>query len=196
MTSSDIILTQEHQATQRKVLLTKISDRDLEHLIKLARDPDLVKLMGWDTSFELKNSEQFIQALSERALPFSEPSPPLILGIFLGFSSYPIGYVVLKGVNKTLKTAEVGVAVLDNKYRSKGYGKLALHRIIIYAFSILNIELIESTILASNKASINMCKKLGFFIREYMQQAWSMPDGNLVDIVWMELKREQFKKIR
>jgi len=33
-----------------------------------------------------------------------------------------------------LLTTEIGIAILDKKYRNKGYGTLGLKRLIIYTF--------------------------------------------------------------
>lgn len=82
-------------------------------------------------------------------------------------------------------------SVLDKRYRNKGYGKLALKRLIIYAFDELNIQTIGSVILLSNKSSINMFKNLGFVVRETMYKSWAMPNGKLADMVLMELKNQE-----
>ena len=81
-----------------------------------------------------------------------------------------------------LFTAEIGIAILDKKYRNKGYGTLALKRLIIYAFQELYIQTIGAAILLSNKASINMFKNLGFVVTEIMYKSWPMPNGDLADV--------------
>ncbi|MGB3513903.1 MAG: GNAT family N-acetyltransferase [Microcoleaceae cyanobacterium] len=185
-----ILLEQEHKATGFKVFLTSMEDHHIKHLIKLAQDQSLIDLLGWNTFFELDNTEQFIQAISDYTLPYSRKSQPVIFGVYLQPESLPIGYVLLKGFNLDLLTAETAVAILDKKYRNKGYGKLALKRMIIYAFDELHIQTIGATILLSNQSSINMVKNLGFVVREIMYKSWSMPNGELADMAWMELKNQ------
>lgn len=185
-----ILLEQEHKKTGFKVFLASMEDSHIKHLIKLAQDPSLPDLLGWNTFFELDETEQFIEAISSYALPYSRKSQPLVFGVYLDPESLPIGYVVLKGLNTDLLTSEIGVAILDQKYRSKGYGKLALKRLVIYAFDELQIKTIGSAILSSNKSSINMAKNLGFIVSEIMYKSWPMPNGDLVDMVLMELTKE------
>ncbi len=185
-----ILLEQEHKKTGFKVFLASMEDSHIKHLIKLAQDPSLPDLLGWNTFFELDETEQFIEAISSYALPYSRKSQPLVFGVYLDPESLPIGYVVLKGLNTDLLTSEIGVAILDQKYRSKGYGKLALKRLVIYAFDELQIKTIGSAILSSNKSSINMTKNLGFIVSEIMYKSWPMPNGDLVDMVLMELTKE------
>lgn len=181
------ILEQEHKPTGRKVFLASMEDSHIKHLIKLARDPILINLMGWNTFFEPDDTEQFIEAISSYALPYSRKSQPLVFGVYLDPEDLPVGYAVLKGMNIDLLTAEIGVAILDKKYRNKGYGKLGFKRLVNYALNQLHIQTIGAAILLSNKSSINMCKNLGFVVREIMYNSWQMPNEDVVDMVWMEL---------
>ena len=185
-----ILLEQEHQATKAKIFLASMDHNQLEHLIKLARDPSLMDLLGWNTFFELDEKEEFIEAISSYALPYSQKSQPLVLGIYLDPEELPIGYVVLKGFNMDLFTAEIGIAILDNKYRNKGYGKLASKRMISYSFAELNLQTIGASILLSNQTSINMFKSLGFVEREILYKSWPMPNGELADMILMEVTNQ------
>ena len=168
--------------------LTSIDQDHIKHLINLAQDSSLIDLMGWDTFFDPNNTEEFIEAISCYVLPYSRPSQPLIFGVYLDLESFPIGSVVLKGLNMELLTSEIAVAILDQKYRNKGYGRLALKRLITYAFDELHIQIIAASILSSNQRSINRVRKLGFVVREIMYKSWQMPNGDLADMLWMELK--------
>lgn len=185
-----ILLEQEHKPTGLKVFLASMEDSHIKHLIKLARDPSLPDLLGWNTFFELDETEQFIEAISSYAFPYSRKSQPLVFGVYLDPAEFPIGYVVLKGLNMELLTTEIGVAILDQKYWNKKYGTLALKRLISYTFDELHIQTIGSVILSSNNRSIKMCKNLGFVVREIMHKSWPMPNGDLVDMVLMELTKE------
>lgn len=191
MMTEKVILEQQHKATGTTIFLTSMEDEHVRHLIQLARDPDLSDLMGWSPFFEPNETEKFVEAISCIALSYSRKSQPIVLGISLDLEALPIGYTVLKGLNMDMLTAEVGLAVLDRKYRTRGYGRLGLKRIVNYAFDELNIETIGAAILSSNVGSINMCKKTGFIIREIMRNSWPMPDGTLADMTWMEVKRQR-----
>lgn len=191
--TNNVLLEKTHKATGLRIFLTPMSDRHIQHLILLARDPSLIDQMGWNTFFELEDTEKFIQDISAFVLPYSQLSQPLVLGIYLDLTSLPIGYAVLKGLNMTLLTAEIGVAILDRKHRNGGYGRLALQRMVKYAFSDLNLQKIGATILLSNTSSINMCKKTGFVVKEIMTDSWSMPNGDITDMVWMEVTQETWR---
>ncbi|OZH54355.1 hypothetical protein AFK68_11500 [Hydrocoleum sp. CS-953] len=146
-----ILLEQEHKAAGSKFFLASMANSHIKHLIKLAQDESLIDLLGWNTFFQPNETEEFIEAISSYAFPYSRKSQPLPFGIYLNLENFPIGYVVLKGLNLDLFTAEIGIAILDEKYRNKGYGTLALKRLIIYAFNELHIQTIGAVILLSNK---------------------------------------------
>ena len=164
-----------------------MEESHIQHLIKLAQDPSLPDLVGWNTFFEVDETEKFIEAISSYAFPYSRKSQPLAFGVYLAPEKLPIGYVVLKGLNMDLFTTEIGVAILDKKYRGKDSGKLALNTLINYTFNQFNLQRIGAVILLSNKRSINLFKKLGFVIIEIMYKSWPMPNGDLADMVLMEL---------
>ena len=121
-----IFLEQEHKTISRKIYLASMENNHIKHLIKLAQDPGLIDLMGWHPSFKIDDVEQFIQVISSYVLPYSRKNQPLVFGIYLDLEDFPIGYVVLKGLNQDLLTVEIGMAILDQKYRHKGYGSLRI----------------------------------------------------------------------
>lgn len=186
-----ILLEQEQKATGLKIFLASMEDSHIKHLIKLAQDPSLPDLVGWNTFFEPDETEQFIEAISSYAFSYSRNSQPLAFGVYLDPEKLPIGYVVLKGLNMDLLTAEIGVAILDKKYRHKGYGQLGLKRIVNYAVDELQIKTIGAAILLSNKSSIKMCKNIGFVVTEILYNSWPMPNGELADMVLMEFTSER-----
>lgn len=190
---SKTILEQANPATGSKVFLTFMADSHIRHLIKLARDPDLMDSMGWNTFFEEDDMEGFIESISCFSFPYSQKSQPIVFGIYLESGELPIGYVALKGLNRDLLTAEIAVAILDKQFRDKGYGRLALKRMISYAFHELDIKTIAAAILVSNRMSTNMVKRLGFVVKEVMYNSWPLPSGELADMLWMEVTSETWK---
>ena len=172
--------------------LSLMSDKHIKHLIKLAQNPQLSDLMGWDTFFEDEDITGFLSAISEYALPHSKPSQAVVFGIYPNFEVLPIGYVVLKGFNQDLRTAEIGTAILEQKF--KGLGRLATGLAIEYGFSQLQLKTISATILCSNKNSINMTKKLGCVTKEILHKSWALPNGELADMVWQEVNNTTWKQ--
>ena len=110
----------------------------------------------------------------------------MVLGIYVQSKTQPIGYVVLKGLNMELFTAEVGIAILDQRYWRQGIGRKALRLIMDYAVQKLRIQTLAAAVLVTNQRSILLFQRLGFKIRETWYQSWSMPSGELADMLWLE----------
>jgi len=191
--SKIVVLEQAHKATGSNMVLTLMEDSHIKYLIKLAKEPTLSDAMGWDTFFAEDDIDGFIESVSNFALPYSRKSPPILFGIYLKPRELPIGYVALKGLNKDLLTAEIAVAILEQQFDGKGYGRLALQRMITYGFQELHLKTIAAAILVSNKMSTNMVKKLGFVVKEIMYKSWPMPNGELADMLWMEVTSETWQ---
>lgn len=189
MENPKTVLEQKHRKTNTTIFLASLSVPHLQHLMNLARDPSLGERMGWSPYFEPDETELFIDAISCIALPYSIQANPAVFGIYPNLEQWPVGYAVLKGINHELGTAEAGIAVLDPDYNTRGFGRLALDRIVRYAFDELHLSAVGAAILATNNQSINMCRKTGFGMREVMPDSWTMPDGRVVDMLWMERRR-------
>ncbi|MGV6808517.1 MAG: GNAT family N-acetyltransferase [bacterium] len=181
-------LKYDHPATGSSIVLKQMPTSHIKHLITLAQDTSLIAMMGWDTHFERDDIKGFIGAIAECTFAYSRPSHFLVWGIYLPAEDFPIGYAILKGINHDLRTAEVGVAILDTYYRPKGYGRLVLQCTSKYAFEELGLGKLGVAILASNKSSINMCKRTGF--QCIKTDNWEMPDGTTEAMWLMDVTRE------
>ena len=195
MINQNIVLEKNHKGTGLKLFLALMEDTHIQHLIKLAKNPDLIDLMGWNIDFEADNIEKFIETITYYGFPYSRKSQPILFGIYLNLNNLPIGYVVLKGFNMELLTAEIGIAILDPKYSKKGYGKLATIRTIDYAFNDLLLQKIGAVIMSSNKISINLSQKLGFETRNILYNSWKITNNQLVDMLLIELTKEKWAYI-
>ncbi|MBE9067416.1 GNAT family N-acetyltransferase [Leptolyngbya cf. ectocarpi LEGE 11479] len=166
--------------------MAALKDAHIQHLIRLAQDPMLTDLMGWDTCFAEHETAAFIEAISLFAFPYSRTSEPVVFGIYVKSQTCPIGYVVLKGLNTDLCTAEVGIAILDRQYWHQGIGREALRLIMDYGVNKLQLHTLAAAALATNKRSIQLFQKLGFKVRETWYRSWPMPNGDLADMLWLE----------
>lgn len=182
-----VTLERQHLKGQDEIFIQPMENEHISHLIMLANEPRLSCLLGWSPSFEPHETEEFIQAISLFAFPYSRAGDPLAFGIYHVTQTLPIGYVVLKGINWEIGSAEIGIAILDEIYRNKGYGTLAITQLIDHTFHELDFQLIGAAVLVSNIASVNLFQKLGFVIKTTLYNSWTMADGSVEDMLEMEL---------
>lgn len=172
-----------------KVYLSPIEENHLFQYMSLSDDPELLSTMGW-RPFETDEKDRFLHAVEALTLPYCGDGEPITFSIITTEGHFPIGYVTLKGINYDKATAELGIAIMDSRYFSSGYGSDALILAADFAFNNLQLLTIGLTVFPSNIRAIKAYEKVGFTIVDVLEKAWTMPDGERADMLLMELKKE------
>lgn len=171
------------------VYLSPITHHQISHLIDFSDDPELIETMGWHP-FQHNESERFIKAIEVLTLPDRGNGDPITFCIIAQKNDVPIGYVTLKGINQYKARAEIGIAIMDRQYRSGGYGTEALKLAADYAFNTMNLASIALTVFTSNIRAIKAYEKVGFKTIGLLKKSWTMPNGNKIDMLLMELNKK------
>ena len=170
------------------VYLSPITQNHITHLIGFSDDPELIKTMGWHP-FRCNENERFIKTIEIFTLPDCGNGDPITFSILLQKNNVPIGYVTLKGVNNVKAKAEIGIAIMDKRYRSRGHGTEALTLAADYAFNTMNLISIGLAVFPSNTRAIKAYEKVGFMTVDILKNSWTMPNGKQVDMLLMELNK-------
>jgi len=83
--------------------------------------------------------------------------------------SMPIGFMGLSRIDKTNRNADAFIAIGDDKYRGKGFGKIAMQYLVDYGFDKLGLHKINLGVFEKNIPAVNLYKKLGFVIEGIMR---------------------------
>ena len=81
----------------------------------------------------------------------------------------PIGFLGLSHIDKTNRNADAFIAIGDDKYRGKGFGKIAMKYLIDYGFIKLGLHKINLKVFEKNIPAVNLYKKLGFVVEGIMK---------------------------
>ncbi len=168
-----------------KVYLSPIEEGHLVRYMSLSDDPELIDTMGW-RPFQAGEEERFLRTLEVLTLPRCGDGGAVTFSIVTKEGNCPIGYVTLKGINREALLAELGIAIMDGRYRSGGYGSDALTLALDYAFSTLHLRVVGLTVFPSNTKALRAYEKAGFKRVAVLEQAWMMPDGEQADMLLME----------
>lgn len=77
-----------------------------------------------------------------------------------------IGEIIIKNIEEQ-KSATLGIAMKNTKYKDRGFGTKAEQLAIKYVFNELNIPILYADSILSNKRSQHVLEKVGFkFIKE------------------------------
>ncbi|TSC94818.1 MAG: N-acetyltransferase GCN5 [Candidatus Berkelbacteria bacterium Athens1014_28] len=84
-------------------------------------------------------------------------------------NSKPIGFMGLSNISKSNKNADLFIAIGDDQYRGKGFGKLAMKWLINYAFEKLKLHKINLGVVKDNTPAVKLYHSLGFVIEGEMK---------------------------
>ena len=82
------------------------------------------------------------------------------LAVILG--GKPIGEIVLKNIDQDRKCCAMGITMVNDSYKGKGYGTTAERMVLQYAFGELGMETVYADSLRGNLRSQHVLKKVGF----------------------------------
>jgi RimJ/RimL family protein N-acetyltransferase len=172
-----------------RVYLSPITQNHITHLIGFSDDPELIDTMGWHP-FRCNENERFIKTIEILTIPDCGNGNPITFSIITQKNDVPIGYVALKGINDVKAKAEIGIAIMDRRYRSEGHGTEALTLAADYAFNTMNLVSIGLAVFPSNTRAIKAYEKAGFKTVDILKNSWIMPNGKQVDMLLMELNKK------
>lgn len=81
-------------------------------------------------------------------------------------TNVPVGLVDLYNIDFTIETAEVGIAIIDEVNRRKGFASAALDEIKEYAGNVIGVYCLRSFVEVDNLPSTILFKSLGYEIEE------------------------------
>ncbi len=171
-----------------KVYLAPVDKRHLFRYMRLSDDPELIRTMGW-YPFQQDEIERFVNALDTPTLPCCNDGPPLTVSIMTRSGDLPIGYVTFKGIDYDNAAAELAIAIMDRRYRSRGYGSDAISLAADHAFHTMHLRVLGLTVFPANVRAIRAYEKFGFKVVDLLEKAWTMPGGEKVDMLLMELHK-------
>ena len=73
-----------------------------------------------------------------------------------------IGDIYLKHIDSVTESCEMGIHIMNDEYKGKGYGTQAERLILSYAFKKLNMQTVYADTLIKNKRSAHVLEKVGF----------------------------------
>jgi diamine N-acetyltransferase len=84
------------------------------------------------------------------------------------------------------KRAGIGILIANEAYRRKGYGFMSLTCLIQYCFETLQLHQLYCNILATNKESLELFKKMGF-TESGIKKDWVLTSNGYIDELTLQL---------
>jgi RimJ/RimL family protein N-acetyltransferase len=105
-----------------------------------------------------------------------------------------LGFIRIEGIGWTHGTCSLKIAIGDPVERNKGFGSDALHLIMRFAFSELNLYRLSAVVGGDNQAGLRFFKRHGF-VEEVRRRKSLLRDGQTWDLIHLGLLREEWQAI-
>jgi RimJ/RimL family protein N-acetyltransferase len=105
-----------------------------------------------------------------------------------------IGFIGFDGINWTNRDSFVAIGIGEQDFWSKGYGSDAMHIMLRYGFTELNLHRISLTVFEQNPRGIRSYEKCGFR-HEGRVHDFLLRDGRRSDMLYMGILRREWDEL-
>ena len=167
------------------ILLRKPEPKDIESLYQQKNDPELAGFLG---GFSAGYSHADIAEWIERHRSREDE----VLWIIADpDEDRCLGHVGLYKIDHRVRSAEYAILLGDKSWHGRGIGKAVTRFVVDYGFSMLNLNRIALSVLASNQRARRLYAASGFQEEGALRQA-QYKDDAYQDMVLMALLREEY----
>lgn len=103
-----------------------------------------------------------------------------------------LGLVSLVNVNYMNQSAEFHIMIGDSGNRGRGIGTFAVMSMLGHAFSNMNLQRVELTVLEDNERAIHLYEKCGF-VYEGRKRKAKYKNGNFADLLMYSVLKAEYK---
>jgi diamine N-acetyltransferase len=176
------------------IQLRALEPSDLELLYAWENDTKIWSVSGTIAPFSKYLLEEYLKTSHQDIYTTKQLRLMIVLTVSdddgeLDSDPRSIGCIDLFDFDPKNKKAGVGILIADKADRGKGYAQEALHLLIDYCYSTLDLHQLYANVRVDNENSINLFKKLGFEITG-LKQDWLYEDGKYFDEYTMQLIRK------
>jgi RimJ/RimL family protein N-acetyltransferase len=178
------LMTGEH------IILRGLEVTDADEILKHFNDVELRRFLGLPIPISKDEEEQWIRNTWDNRRKGIEH----VFGIEFKKNNLLIGTCSLFSIHQINRSAELGIALWNKQYWSKGYGQEALSLLLGYGFNFLNLHSIYLIVNEDNPRAIRAYEKVGFKQSARHRQAL-FQDGKFKDTLLMDILEDEFRKL-
>ncbi|UFJ39880.1 GNAT family N-acetyltransferase [Brevibacillus humidisoli] len=170
-----------------QVYLRPIGLDDTELYFRMLFHDETRRLTGTQKSFTKEQIYRYIEGKGH-------DTSSLLLLIALRETDEVIGDIALQSIDPANRSANIRIAINDDRHQGKGYGREALLLLLDYGFGILNLHRIELNVFSYNKRAAHVYEKLGFQ-REGVQRDALYYNHEYHDSILMSILEDEYRAL-
>ena len=174
----------------KRVILRPLHKSDITYFLRWYNDPEVLEYLAMYLPMTEIMEEKWIE---EMASGQNGTRVHFVIEAIEGNNTKPIGSIGLNKIDHRCQTAELGIAIGEKEYWSKGYGNEAAQLLINYGFNQLNLNRIGSCVFSPNRRSLKMHQQLGFVQEGQKRQAF-FKNGKFMDEIIFGLLKKEWQK--
>ena len=173
----------------KRVNLCPLDEKDLPLFHSWVSDLSITKTTSQSPDiFTLEGEKQWLKQIKKQ-------KNECVLAIVAKKTGKTIGNIGLRNIDKTHRSARLGIIIGDKHYWGKGYGREVIALMLNFAFNVLNLHSINLSVFAYNERALRSYKAVGFKECGRQREAhfWG---GKYYDIIKMDILAQEFKNSR
>ena len=176
--------------TGNHLILRGLELSDTDEILKHFNNVEFRRFLGPPLPVSKDEEEQWIRNTWENRKKGFEYH----FGIELKENHLLIGGCSLFAVHQINRSAELGIAIWNKQYWSKGYGQEAIRLLLGYGFNFLNLHSIYLLVNEDNPRAIHAYEKVGFTHSARHRES-IFQDGIFKDTLLMDILENEFRKL-
>ena len=166
-----------------KVYLSPISTEDTDICMKWVNDPEMAYFTGFHPQIiSLSKEKEVVESLAKGGDTFS---------IVTQEGDKVIGNCSFFNINETSRTAEIGIIIGEEDYRSKGFGSEALRLLLKFGFENRNYHNICLHVFSFNKRAMACYEKAGFK-QQGLRRECVIRGNKKYDMIYMDILSDEY----
>ena len=170
----------------KNIILRALEPEDLELLYKWENDDNYWLISNTSSPFSKYTLKRYIENSHKSIYETGQ----LRFMIELIEDKIAIGTIDIFEFDSFHKRAGIGILIANEAYRRKGYGFMSLTCLIKYCFETLQLHQLYCNILATNKESLELFKKMGF-TESGIKKDWVLTSSGYIDELMLQLISEE-----
>ena len=169
----------------KRIYLSPINTEDYEMYAKWMNDRNVTDgINATNKLITIENEKEWTEKINNNA--------DYNFAIILKDKDILLGNCSISKIDFIAGTAELGIMIGEEEYRSNGYGQETLKLLLDYGFNFLRLHNICLGVFSFNERAINCYKKVGF--KEYgrRHEAYYL-DGKYYDAILLEYLEYDYK---
>ncbi len=171
-----------------KIYLRGLELSDVSEIMKYWNNRELKQFLNAIAPHSIQEEEEWIKKTWDER----KNGKSFLFGMVLLESDLYIGNVEVRILDTISRRGNLGIAIFNPEYWSKGHGTEAIGLILQYSFTTLNLHSVELEVFSNNPRAQQCYEKSGFKKTGVRREAL-FSNGSYIDIYLLDITKKEWR---